>query len=88
MNDQELNDRFKKALERLVPDVSREWCEPECVIEHGVATDGILLLATRVNADLIVLGTKKTSHWYEDFKTGVAFQIISSSTCPVLTIRE
>ncbi|HTZ58315.1 MAG TPA: universal stress protein [Acidobacteriaceae bacterium] len=88
MNDQELNDRFRGALQNLIPEVSREWCEPECVIEHGVATDGILLLAQRVNADLIVLGTKKASHWYENFKTGVAFQVISSSKCPVLTIRE
>jgi nucleotide-binding universal stress UspA family protein len=88
MNDQELNDRFKNALERLIPDVAREWCEPECVLEHGVATDGILLLAQRVKADLIVLGTRKTSHWYDNFKTGVAFQVISSSPCPVLTIRE
>ena len=88
MNDQELNDRFKSALAQLIPDVAREWCEPECVLEHGVATDGILLLAQRVKADLIVLGTRKTSHWYDNFKTGVAFQVISGSTCPVLTIRE
>ena len=88
MNDQELNERFIHELEKLVPDVAREWCEPECVLEHGVATDGILLLAQRLNADLIVLGTRKTSHWYDNFKTGVAFQVISGSTCPVLTIRE
>ena len=88
MNDQELNDRFVSALQRLVPDVAREWCEPECVLEHGFAADGILLLAQRVKADLIVLGTRRTSHWFNNFKTGVAFQVISGSTCPVLTIRE
>ena len=87
LNDQELNDRFTSALRNLVPDVAREWCEPECVLEHGVATDGILLLAQRVNADLIVLGTRKTSHWFDNFKTGVAFQVISGSSCPVLTFR-
>ncbi len=87
MDDVELNERFTDALRRLVPDVAREWCEPECVLEHGVAADGILLLAQRVKADLIVLGTRKTSHWFDNFKTGVAFQVISSSHCPVLTIR-
>ena len=87
-NDQELNDEFVSALQRLVPDVAREWCEPECVLEHGFAADGILLLAQRVKADLIVLGTRRTSHWFDNFKTGVAFQVISGSTCPVLTIRE
>jgi nucleotide-binding universal stress UspA family protein len=88
MNDQELNDRFIATLRNLVPDVAREWCEPECVLQQGVAADGILLLAHRVKADLIVLGTRKTSHWFDNFKTGVAFQVISSSPCPVLTIRE
>jgi nucleotide-binding universal stress UspA family protein len=87
-NDQELNDEFVSALQRLVPDVAREWCEPECVLEHGFAADGILLLAQRVKADLIVLGTRRTSHWFDNFKSGVAFQVISGSTCPVLTIRE
>jgi nucleotide-binding universal stress UspA family protein len=88
MNDEELNNQFIDALRMLIPDVAREWCEPECVLEHGVAADGILLLAQRVKADLIVLGTRKASHWYDNFKTGVAFQVISGSPCPVLTIRE
>jgi nucleotide-binding universal stress UspA family protein len=87
MDDDELNARFTGALQSLVPDVAREFCEPECVLEHGVAADGILLLAQRLKADLIVLGTRKTSHWFDNFKTGVSFQVISSSHCPVLTIR-
>jgi nucleotide-binding universal stress UspA family protein len=87
MDDHELNARFISALQGLIPDVARESCEPECVLEHGFAADGILLLAQRVKADLIVLGTRKTSHWFNNFKTGVAFQVISSSRCPVLTIR-
>ncbi len=87
MDDYELNVRFTGALQSLVPDVAREFCEPECVLEHGVAADGILLLAQRLKADLIVLGTRKTSHWFDNFKAGVAFQVICSSHCPVLTIR-
>lgn len=86
-NDEELNEAFIEALQQLVPDVARERCEPECVLEHGYAADGIRLLAQRVNADLIVLGTRKASHWYDNFKTGIAFQVISNSACPVLTIR-
>jgi nucleotide-binding universal stress UspA family protein len=86
-DDRELNERFIGALQRLVPDVAQEWCEPECVLEHGYAADGILLLAERVQADLIVLGARKTSHWYDSLKSGVAMQVISASPCPVLTIR-
>ncbi len=36
MNDQELNERFMGALQRLIPDVAREWCEPECVSRAGI----------------------------------------------------
>ncbi|MGA7315156.1 MAG: universal stress protein [Silvibacterium sp.] len=84
---QELNDRFTRALQQLVPDLTRERCEPECVLEHGYAADGILLLAHRVKADLIVLGTRLTSHWFDSFKAGVAFQVIGRVHCPVLIIR-
>jgi nucleotide-binding universal stress UspA family protein len=87
MDGQELNDRFTRALQQLVPEVAREWCEPECILEHGVAADGILLLAQRVKADLVVMGTRRTSHWFENFKSGVAFQVISNARCPVLTVR-
>jgi nucleotide-binding universal stress UspA family protein len=87
LDGQELNDKFTRALQQLVPDVAREWCEPECILEHGVAADGILLLAQRVNADLIVMGTRRTSHWFDNFKSGVAFQVISNARCPVLTVR-
>lgn len=84
---QELNEEFTRALQQLVPDLTRERCEPECVLEHGYAADGILLLAHRVKADLIVLGTRLTSHWFDSFKAGVAFQVIGRAHCPVLTIR-
>lgn len=87
MDGQELNEAFTQALQQLVPGLARERCEPECVLEHGYAADGILLLAQRVQADLIVLGTRRTSHWFENFKAGVAFQVIGSARCPLLTIR-
>lgn len=84
---QELTAKFTAALQRLVPDIAREWCEPECIVEHGYAADGILLLAHRVKADLIVIGTRPYSHWFANFKAGVAFEVIRAAACPVLTIR-
>ena len=48
--------------------MAREWCEPECVLEHGVATDGILLLAQRVKADLIVLGIAQNITLVREFQ--------------------
>jgi nucleotide-binding universal stress UspA family protein len=82
-----LTEQFSAALQRTIPDVAREWCEPECIVEHGYAADGILLLAQRVNADLIVLGTRRSSHWFDSFKAGIAYDVIRTARCSVLTIR-
>jgi nucleotide-binding universal stress UspA family protein len=83
----ELTEKFTAALQRAIPDVAREWCEPECIVEHGYAADGILLLAQRVKADLIVLGTRRFSHWFDSFKAGIAYDVIRAAQCAVLTIR-
>jgi nucleotide-binding universal stress UspA family protein len=86
-NDQELTEQFMSALKQLIPDIVPECCEPECIVEHGYAADGILLLANRIHADLIILGTRRLSHWFDTLKTGVAYEVIRAATCPVLTVR-
>lgn len=83
----ELTQQYTAALRSLVPDAAREWCEPECIVEHGYAADGILLLAHRVNADLIVMGARRLSHWFEELKAGIAYQVARAAVCPVLTVR-
>lgn len=84
---QQMTEKFKAELQAQIPDIAREWCEPECVVDHGYAADGILLLAQRVIADLIVLGTHAASHWFTNPKTGIAFAVIRAAECPVLTVR-
>ena len=59
---QELSDgAFQRQLKKMIPEIAYDWCDPECVVEHGYAGDEILKLAERVQADLIVLGARKTS---------------------------
>lgn len=87
LDDQELTANYITALKRLVPDIACEWYEPECVLEYGYAVDGILLLANRVKADLVVLGTRRFSHWFDSVKAGIAYEVIRAATCPVLTVR-
>ena len=84
---QKLNEKFKAELKRLIPSVASEWCEPECVVDHGYAADGIRLLANRVKADLIILGARRSSHWFTNLKAGIAFEVIRAAECPVMTIR-
>ena len=87
LNEQELNDRFLSALRSLVPDISPEWDDPDCVLDYQFAAEGILLVAQRVKANLIVLGTRKTAEWLKSPTPGLAFQLISGSSCPVLSIQ-
>jgi nucleotide-binding universal stress UspA family protein len=55
---------FESSLKRLIPESSYDWCHPECVVEHGDAAAGILELAERKQADLIVLGARKAEFWF------------------------
>lgn len=79
-------DEFKKELEELVPAESCAWCEPECVLEYGQATDAILSLANERSADLIVMGARPAPVLLSHFRAGVAYKVIANASCPVLTI--
>ncbi len=77
---------FTRALKRMIPHSSYDWCNPECVVEHGNAEDAILGLAKRAHADLIVLGARKSTFWLNRVSRGLTPQILANATCPVLTI--
>jgi nucleotide-binding universal stress UspA family protein len=79
-------ERYRSSLKALVPESAHCWCEPECVVEHGKASEAILGLAQRVNADLIVLGARKGSFWVEFVRTGLTPALLAGATCPVLTV--
>ena len=79
-------DEFKKELEELVPTESCAWCEPECVLEYGQATDAILSLASERSADLIVMGARPAPVVLSHFRAGVAYKVIANASCPVLTV--
>jgi nucleotide-binding universal stress UspA family protein len=77
---------FERSLKKLIPQSAYDWCIPECVIEHGDTADAILGLAERVQADLIVLGSRKSSFWLNYIETGVTPAILAAAKCPVLTV--
>jgi nucleotide-binding universal stress UspA family protein len=79
-------DRSMSSLKALVPEFAHCWSEPECVVEHGKASEAILALAKRVHADLIVLGARKASFWVEFVRTGLTPALLAAATCPVLTV--
>jgi nucleotide-binding universal stress UspA family protein len=78
--------RSISSLKALIPESVHCSCDPECVVEHGNASEAILALAKRVNADLIVLGARKASFWIEFIRTGLTPALLANATCPVLTV--
>jgi nucleotide-binding universal stress UspA family protein len=77
---------FQSALNRMVPQSSYDWCNPECVVEHGDAPRAILELAEKVQADLIVLGARKASFWLTHIVHGLTPDLLARANCPVMTV--
>jgi Universal stress protein family len=88
LGEQDLNDRFVGALQALDSDVSPEWADPDCVLDYKFGASGVLSVAQRVNASLIILGTRRAQGCCADSGTGLVFQVISGSPCPVLSIQR
>lgn len=82
----EITEAFQKALRQRIPESAYDWCSPECVVEHGDAAKAILDLAGRVEADLIVLGSRKASFWLTRVERGLTPALLAEAACPVLSI--
>ncbi len=85
---QEVSDgAFQRALKKMIPESAYDWCDPECVVEHGYAGEAILRLADRVEADLIVLGIRKASFLLTYIEHGLTPALLAQARCPVMTVR-
>jgi nucleotide-binding universal stress UspA family protein len=84
----DLRNRFFSALDSIVPQQAREFCDPRTFVAVGKAHDQILDHIKERSIDLLVLGIHKTSHLSMEMRTSGAFRIIVDAACPVLTIRS
>jgi nucleotide-binding universal stress UspA family protein len=84
----DLQSRFFNALDSLVPQSAREFCDPRTYVAVGGAHDKILEHIRERSIELLVLGIRKTSHISMEMRTSGAFRIIVDAPCPVLTIRS
>jgi nucleotide-binding universal stress UspA family protein len=84
----DLQTRFFRALDSLVPQCAREFCDPRTYVAVGRAHDKILEHIREHSIDLLILGIRKTSHLSMEMRTSGAFRIIVDAVCPVLTIRN
>jgi nucleotide-binding universal stress UspA family protein len=77
---------FESLLRKMIPRSSYDWCNPECIVEHGDVSEAILSLATRVKADLIVLGARHSSFWLTHVERGLTSELLAQAICPVMTV--
>ncbi len=84
----ELVSAARRKLDRLMPTDAKQWCEPEVVIEIGDPGQELVGYAEKERPDLIVLGLPYDKRFNAHFRTGVAYKLVSSAPCPVLTIRD
>lgn len=84
----ELRNRFFKALDDLVPEQAKQFCDPRTFVAVGSAHDQILNHIRGRSIHLLVLGLRKTSHPSMEMRMSGAFRIIADAACPVLTIRS
>jgi nucleotide-binding universal stress UspA family protein len=84
----DLQTRFFSALDALVPQAAKEFCDPRTYVAVGGAHDKILEHIRERSIELLVLSIRKTSHISMEMRTSGAFRIIVDAPCPVLTIRS
>lgn len=82
----ELQSRYYHALDQLIPQQAREFCNPRTFVKTGNAHDRIMGHIRENEIDLLVLGIRKTSHLSLEMRTSGAFRLIADAPCPVLTI--
>lgn len=85
-----LVETIRQMLRRLVPSEADPWCAPKFVVERGEAAEKILEVANKNQADLIVLGLRRTSvpiGIVTNLANSTAYKVASRSTCPVLAVR-
>jgi len=77
---------LEASLKRLIPAEAYDYCTPTCVVEHGHTPSALLGLAQSIHADLIVLGSRKSSFWLQYIDTGLTPALLAGARCPVLTV--
>lgn len=83
----EVESAYDYRLRQIVPPGSELWCEPHFIVLQGSAPDDILNAAIQRKADLIILGVRQPGGFATHLPIATAHKVVSSATCPVLTVR-
>lgn len=78
-----------RRLRRLVPAQANDWCTPQFVVRWEYSPEAILEAAVEREADLIVIGVRKSraAGLSSHLPWPIASEVVSRALCPVLTVR-
>lgn len=87
--EQDLINVTRQHLRGMIPADAEPWCNVEVEVEIGFPSDGILHVAERQGADLIVMGVHGASspRASAHLPWAIGHEVVSRANCPVLTVR-
>jgi nucleotide-binding universal stress UspA family protein len=74
-------------MKQLMPAGTENWCKPDFRATFGAAVEEILIAARESKAELIVMGAKARRSFAGHAPLTIAYNVVTKSTCPVLTVR-
>jgi nucleotide-binding universal stress UspA family protein len=85
--DSNLRSRVEERLQPIVARAQKEGLQAGALILTGAPYEAIAEAARQKKADLVVIGTHARKGVSRFFLGSVASRIISTASCPVLTVR-
>jgi nucleotide-binding universal stress UspA family protein len=83
----DLAEKYCEALRQVLPDAGQKWGEPSFHLDRGMEAVQIIDRAQNQSAGLIVLGVHAESLLERHIHTSLAYQLLATATCPVISIR-
>jgi nucleotide-binding universal stress UspA family protein len=82
-------ERAVQSLSDLLPEDTKLWCQPECMVRWEQPAEVILNVAREREIDLIVMGVHKAraASLSSHLPWPIASEVVSRASCPVLTVR-
>jgi nucleotide-binding universal stress UspA family protein len=83
-------ERVKEEIQKQLMDLVARYTAHVAIryrVEFGNVSSAILRVASEIDSDFIVLGVRCSSGALDRFMWPIAYELVRSATCPVLTIR-
>ena len=79
---------LQDEMKKLIPAEAECRCQRDFEVELGDPVETILKVAKERHADLIVMGVRRAQALASHFEGNVAYRVVASAECPVLTVRN